>query len=30
MRGVTDWAIMVCSPEKYRDKVAINAERVIF
>jgi hypothetical protein len=30
MRGVMDWAIMVCSPEKYRDKVGRNAERVIF
>ena len=30
MRGVIDWAIMVCTTERKREKVAKEAEKVIF
>ncbi|HEC76290.1 MAG TPA: HD domain-containing protein [Thermoplasmatales archaeon] len=30
MRGITEWTIMVCCPEKYREKVAREAEKILF
>ncbi len=30
MRGITEWAIMVCCPEKYKEEVAKNAKKIIF
>ncbi|MEA2054569.1 MAG: HD domain-containing protein [Candidatus Thermoplasmatota archaeon] len=30
MRGITDWGIMVCCPEKAREKVAKIAEKVLW
>lgn len=30
MRGITEWAIMVCCPEKYREEVAREAEKILF
>ena len=30
MRGITEWAIMVCCPEEYKEKVAKEAEKIIF
>ena len=30
MRGITEWAIMVCCPEKYRKEVAKYAQKIIF
>jgi len=30
MRGITEWAIMVCCPEKYKSKVAKEAEKILF
>ena len=30
LRGVTEWALMVCSPEKYRNEVKKYAEKLLF
>ena len=30
LRGITEWALMVCSPEKYRDEVKKYAEKLLF
>ena len=30
LRGTTEWALMVCSPEKYRDEVKKYAEKLLF
>ncbi len=30
MRGITDWAIMVCCPEEHKEKVAKYAEKILF
>ena len=30
LRGITDWAIMVCCPEEYREKVSRSAKRILF
>jgi hypothetical protein len=30
MRGITEWAIMVCCPEKYKEEVAKHAEKILF
>ncbi len=30
MRGITEWAIMVCCPEEYKERVAKEAEKIIF